>query len=138
MCPQRRVSLDDGLKGARGYIIIRGGRNVDRRQSRITSGVRIRYEPLLTSLFFAASMNSARLFDTNGSRGKRWREFPRQSREEERLDPSRSNGTCDLIVVREIEVAARPSYHFCLFSRSYLSLLFLISTFIRKISIPRS
>lgn len=138
MCPQRRVSLADGLKGARGYIIIRGGRNVDRRQSRITSGVRIRYEPLLTSLFFAASMNSARLFDTNGSRGKRWREFPRQSREEERLDPSRSNGTCDLIVVREIEVAARPSYHFCLFSRSYLSLLFLISTFIRKISIPRS
>lgn len=48
-------------------------------------------------------MDSVRLFGTNSSRGKRWREFPRQSREEERLDPSRSNDTCDLIVARERE-----------------------------------
>lgn len=99
----------------RGSWVYNNQRRTKRWQAAIEDYVRIRYEPLLTSLFFAASMNSARLFDTNGSRGKRWREFPRQSREEERLDPSRSNGTCDLIVVREIEVAARPSYHFCLF-----------------------
>lgn len=69
-----------------------------------------------------------RLFGTNrNSRGKRWREFPRRSREEERLDPSRSNGTCDLIVARSREVALLDPV--IIFTRSYLISPFTINIY---------